>query len=66
MSAPGGAWELAASERRPVVETWEQRTTLAVKPGMDYGIQVASEGYGSLILRFRADEVKPEEKAAPR
>jgi hypothetical protein len=47
---------------RPVVETWEQRTTLAVKPGTEYGMQIASQGYGSLILRFRAEEVKPAEK----
>jgi hypothetical protein len=46
---------------RPVVETWEQRTTLAVKPGMDYGMQIASQGYGSLILRFKATEIKPGE-----
>jgi hypothetical protein len=54
----------------PVVETWEQKTTLAVKPGMDYGMQIASEGYGSLILRLRATAIKPGQKpgqqAAPR
>ena len=51
---------------RPVVETWEQRTTLAVKSGTDYGMQIASQGYGSLILRFRAIEIKPGEKMPPR
>jgi len=39
----------------PTIKTREYKISIAVKPGQYYGIQLATEGYGFLILRLRAD-----------
>lgn len=45
---------------RPIVETREHKTVIAVKPNRDYGIEFITEGYGFLIMRLRVDLVKSE------
>ena len=42
---------------QPIVETREQKITVAVKPGRLYGIELLSEGYGCLLMRLRVDSV---------
>jgi hypothetical protein len=39
----------------PIFEQREFKTTIAVKSGREYGMLIAGGGYGSLILRLKAD-----------
>jgi len=43
---------------RLVLKTQLIDSTLSVKPDQDYGVLFSSEGYGSVIMQFRAEVQK--------
>ncbi len=44
---------------RPTIKKVESITSVAVKPGRDYGIWLQTEGYGALFIRLRVSRVNP-------